>query len=241
MGHVDHGHPQTLVNVLDFHLHVFAQLLVQGTERLIHQYQLRFEHQRSRQGHALLLATGQLAGVALCERIELDHVQHALHPLADIGLAQVADRQRECQVLGHGHVREQGVVLEHHADVAFVRRHVIDGPPVQQDFAGSRGFETRQHHQAGGLARTRRPQQGQELAFANVQVEVFDDQILTVVALLHATEADQYLACPSARIHLAHTHTFLFDDCRGLSLVKAGRHANRGVGEIGISRLEGGL
>ncbi|MNO34326.1 hypothetical protein D3C76_243580 [compost metagenome] len=229
MGHVDHGHAQSLVNVLDFHLHVLAQLLVQGAERFIHQYQLRFEHQRPGQGHALLLAAGQLAGIALGERIELDHVQHALHAFADIGLAEVAHRQRECKVLGHGHVREQGIVLEHHADVALVRRYVVDGPPVQQDFAGSGGFETRQHHQAGGLARPRRPQQGQELAFANVQVEVFDDQILTVVALLHATEADQYLACPSARIHLAHTHTFLFDDCRGLSLVKAGHRANRGV------------
>ncbi|MNG93382.1 hypothetical protein D3C79_523480 [compost metagenome] len=215
MGHVDHGDAQALVDVLDLHLHMFTQLLVERAERFVHQHQLGLEHQRPGQGHALLLATRQLAGVALGEGIELDHVQHPLDPLADVGLAQVAHAQREGQVFGHGHVREQGVVLEHHADVTLVRRHVVDRAPGQLDFTRGRGFETGQHHQAGGLARTRGAKQGEELALADVQVEVFDDQRFAVVALLHTTETDQRLADGSVRIRLAHACTFLLDDCVG--------------------------
>ncbi len=203
------------MDVLDLHLHVLAQLLVQRAQRFVHQHQLRLEHQRAGQGHTLLLASGQLAGVTLGEGIELDHVQHPLDPLADVGLAQVAHGQREGQILGHGHVREQRVVLEHHADVALVRRHVVDRAPGQLDFTGGGGFEAGQHHQAGGLARAGWAKQSEELALANIQVEVFDDQRLAVVALLHTTEADQRFAGCSVRLRLAHACTFLLDDCVG--------------------------
>ena len=193
VSHIHHRHAEALVQVFDLHLHVFAQLLVEGTEGFVHQHQLRFEHQRAGQCHALLLAAGELRRVALGERIKLDHAQYAFDPLADIGLAQAPHRQRERQVLGHGHVRKQCVVLEHHADVALMRRHVVDGAAGQLDFAGGRRFKAGEHHQAGGLARTGRPEQGKELALANLQVEVFDDQVLAVVALLHATKADQHI------------------------------------------------
>ncbi|MCY1183234.1 hypothetical protein D9M73_238400 [compost metagenome] len=136
-------------------------------------------------------------------------------------------------------MREQCVVLEHHADVAFVRRHVVDRASGQLDLAGSRGLEACQHHQAGGLAGAGRPEQREEFAFANIQIEVFDDQRFAVIALLHTAEADQHFAGCSARIHLTHTRTFLLDDCRADSLVKGRGGANRGWREIGISRMEG--
>src|SRR5690606_12002248 len=107
VGHVDHGHAQALVDVLDLHLHVLAQLLVQRTERLVHQHQLRLEHQGASQRHALLLAAGELRRVAIAEVVQLHHGQRALDPLGDVGLVHAAYAEREGQVLGHRHVREQ--------------------------------------------------------------------------------------------------------------------------------------
>ncbi|MCY1537219.1 hypothetical protein D9M68_727070 [compost metagenome] len=225
VGHVDHSDAEALMDVLDFHLHVFAQLLVEGAEGLVHQHQLRLEDQRAGQGDALLLATGKLAGVAVAEGVQLDHGQRALDPLAGVGLAQAAHREREGQVLGHRHVREQCVVLEHHADVTLVRGHVVDRATAQQDLAIGGGFEPGEHHQAGGLAGAGRPEQGEELAFANVQVEVFDDQGLAVVALLHAAKADQDVAA----FCIGHNRTFVFVSAVGESLEKAANHANRAV------------
>lgn len=170
VGHVDHGHAKALVQVLDLHLHVFAQLFIQRAEGFVHQHQLRFEHQRPGQGHPLLLAAGQLRGITLGEGVQLDHAQDALYAITNVALVQAAHGQRERQVFGDRHVREQSVVLEHHADVALVRRHVVDGAPGQQDFPGSRGLEPGEHHQAGGLAGAGWPEQGQEFTFANIRL-----------------------------------------------------------------------
>ena len=46
--------------MFDLELHLLAQLLVERAERFVHQHDLRLEHQRARQGDALLLAAGEL-------------------------------------------------------------------------------------------------------------------------------------------------------------------------------------
>ena len=61
---VDEGHAELAVQFLQLDLHVLAQLLVQRAQRLVHQHQLRLEHQRARQRHALLLAARELRRVA---------------------------------------------------------------------------------------------------------------------------------------------------------------------------------
>ncbi|MNW03302.1 hypothetical protein D3C71_1992210 [compost metagenome] len=74
---------------------------------------------------------------------------------------------------------------------------------AEEDFPGGGGFETGQHHQAGGLARTGRPEQGQEFALADVQIEILDDQVLAVIALLHTAKAHQHIVC----LRLGHHRT----------------------------------
>ena len=64
------------------------------------------------------------------------------------------------------------------------------GRPVEQDLAVRRRLEARQHHQRGRLARARRPEQRQELALGDVEVEVLDDQRFAVIALLDVDEPD---------------------------------------------------
>ena len=45
-----------------FHLHGFAQALVQRAQRFVEQQQFRFTYQGARQRHALALAAEQLSG-----------------------------------------------------------------------------------------------------------------------------------------------------------------------------------
>jgi hypothetical protein len=122
----------------------------------------------------------------------------------DLGLAlgpgHSPHLEREGQVLGHAHVREQRVVLEHHADAALVRRHVVDVAPPEADLAMGGLLEPCEHHQAGGLAGPGRPQHGQELALRDGQVEVLHDQRLAVIALLHPVELNE------GRVALSHGH-----------------------------------
>ena len=91
----------------------------------------------------------------------------------------------------HGHVGKEGVVLEHHPDVAPMGRDVVDRAPVEEDIAVGRGLEPREHHEAGGLPRTGGAQHGEELAPVDFEVEVLDDEGLAVVALLDVREPDE--------------------------------------------------
>jgi len=158
MGHIDDGDSKFLVQMLDFELHMLAKLLVQGAKRLVHQHQFGVEDQGAGQGDPLLLPAGQLRRTPVRELAHLHHVQRAGDARLAFVLAHPADLQRKGQVLSDGHVRKQRIVLEHHADPALVRRHLVDWTPAKTDLSVRRGFEARQHHQAGRLAGTGRPQ-----------------------------------------------------------------------------------
>ena len=66
--------------------------------------------------------------------------------------------QPEGDVAGDGHVRKQGVGLEHHADVAAPDRDGGDILFTDGDLAFVGGHETRDDAQQGGFAGTGRPQ-----------------------------------------------------------------------------------
>ena len=191
MGDIDHGDAQRFVQVLDLELHVLAQLLVQRAQRLVHQHQRRVEHQRARQGDALLLAARQLCGTAADEGPHLHHVQRAGDLRLALGLGHAAHFQRKGQVLADRHMRKQGIILENHADSALVRRHLVDRAARQPDFAVRRRLEAGQHHQAGGLARSGRPQHRQEFTLGDGQVQLFHDQSFAIIAFLDAVEFDK--------------------------------------------------
>src|SRR4030095_1628264 len=61
MGDVDHRHAEPLMEPPDLELHLLAQLLVQCSERFVHQDQLGLEYERACYRHALLLAAGELS------------------------------------------------------------------------------------------------------------------------------------------------------------------------------------
>jgi len=67
MGYIDRGDPEILVQMFDLDLHLLAQLLVERTERLVHQHELGLEHERARERYALLLPSGKLCGPPICE------------------------------------------------------------------------------------------------------------------------------------------------------------------------------
>src|SRR5690606_24572966 len=66
--------------------------------------------------------------------------------------------------------------------------------------------EARQNHQERGLARTRGPEQGQELAASNVEVDVVQG-METAVGLGHAAEGDGQRLRLAFRILLAQMST----------------------------------
>ena len=71
-------------------------------------------------------------------------------------------------------MREQGVVLEDGVDVSGVRRGVGDILIAEEDPSGGGCLEPRDHSQHGGLARSGRPEHGEELAILDGQIHPVD-------------------------------------------------------------------
>ena len=96
------------------------------------------------------------------------------HPLVDLGLRHLLQLEPERHVVEHAHVRVERVVLEHHGDVALLRRHVVDDAVADADRALRDHLEPGDHAQRRGLAAARRADEHHELAVGDVEVEGAD-------------------------------------------------------------------
>ena len=158
------------VDILDLELKLVAQLLVESAERLVHQDDMRLENEGACKRDALLLAAGKAARQTLRGMAELDHVKDFGNLAADDVLRRLAHAQREGDVLEHRHVREQRVILEHHADAAFPRWGVGSARAVDPKIARVGVQQARDHHQQRRLAGARWPEQRHEFACAKVEI-----------------------------------------------------------------------
>ena len=131
---------------------------------------LRDEHPRERD--ALLLPAGELAGLAVGERVEADHLER-LHRLpAALVLPDAVHLQPELDVLEHRSVRKQREVLEDRRRGPLVRRQRDERLAVEQDVAARRELVAADHPERRRLAAPGRAEQHDVLAVVDVQVEV---------------------------------------------------------------------
>ena len=156
--------PQRLLQVPDLLAHPPAQLRVQVRERLVEQQDLRAQHDRTGDRHPLLLTAGELARQPRAVAREAHECQSLLRPGPDLRLAHAADREAVADILGDGEVREEGVGLEDHGDVARRRRQCGHVLPADQDAPRGRKLEASDHAQGGGLAAAGRTQERHEVA-----------------------------------------------------------------------------
>jgi hypothetical protein len=126
----------------------------------------------ARASHALLLATGELPRQPLGERVQLDHGEHVVDAALEVAAAHAAPMQPEGDVFQHRHVREQGVGLEHHADVAGVDGHVRHIALADAHAPAVRRHEARDDAQQRGLAGAGWAKQAGEAALAEARVDV---------------------------------------------------------------------
>ena len=201
MRDVDGGDAQAALELLDDGAHLHAQLGVQVGERLVHQQHARLDDERTRQRNALLLAAGELAGLAGGQRRNLHQLQRLLHAAVDLLLVHLARLEAVGHVLLDGQVRKDRVILEHHADVALVRGHIVDAVFAKVEIAALDGVKAGDHAQQRGLAAAGRSQQGEELALFNVQGHTVQRGKIAVA--LDSIFDDDFVAHFSTSLHRA--------------------------------------
>ena len=75
---------------------------------------------------------------------------------------------------------ENGVVLEHHADIALGGVQIVDAGVVKVEIPALDGVKARDHAQQRGLAAAGGAQECEELAAPDAQCEVFDHGVVPV-------------------------------------------------------------
>ena len=133
MGHVHRGHAEPAMQLGQRGAHGDPQLGVQVGQGLVHQERLRLADDGAPHRHPLALAAGQRRGLARQVLLQAEHPGHLGHPALDLIFGSLALLQPERQVLLHGHVRVEGVVLEDHRDVAVLGGQVIHHPAADRD------------------------------------------------------------------------------------------------------------
>ena len=108
---------------------------------------------------------------ALDELLELHRGEDLGDAAALLVAGDALEAKAEGDVLGDGHVREQGVVLEDRVHVAFEGRETGDLLAGQLDPALGRALESGDHPQHGRLARAGRAEHREELAVGYLQID----------------------------------------------------------------------
>src|SRR6188508_106295 len=198
----DDGLAMPLVQRLQQVQDLVARLPVEITRRLVAEQQRRVRHDRARDADALLLAAGELARPVLRAILQADEAQGRLDALAPLAAREPRQQQRQLDVaLGREH-RQQVVHLEDEADVVRAPAceravaHRIDALACDLERAAARPVEAADQVQQRRLAGARRPHQREEVAFADVEVELLENVHrldAAFVVLREPADTDQYL------------------------------------------------
>src|SRR4051794_26400906 len=110
----------------EFSAHLNPQLGVEVGQRLIQQKSLRMSHYGAPHRHALALAAGELFGLTIEKRTEIENARGLCHASTDLLSRHPPLLQREANVFSNAHVGIERIVLKHHRDVSSSRRPVVD-------------------------------------------------------------------------------------------------------------------
>lgn len=179
VGDKDRGGAQVLEQCAQPVPEFLANLRIERAEGFVEQQQARAVCQRACQRRALALTATQLRGQLARTAAEADLFQQLVAAPGTFAPVHAKDPQRELDVLGHGHVFEQGVVLENETQVTPLRRLLGHIDPVDLHLAAVAGRQAGNNAQDGALAAAARAQQGDEFAIGHLEGHLLDHRAAT--------------------------------------------------------------
>lgn len=166
----------------------------------IEQKRFRMADDRPAHGHALALAARKLARITVQQVRQAGDRRNLFRRLFRLGLFHALDPQAVGQVLLHRHMRVKRIGLEDHGQIPLARRHVVHPLACNHQIAARNGFQPRQRAQKGGLPATGRPDQSDESALRDRQIDV-SQRVIGAVIFVDAGEFDLlgHLRAPDVR------------------------------------------
>ncbi|MGZ2505877.1 hypothetical protein ACVINI_006423 [Rhizobium beringeri] len=137
VGDVNDGRAKALMQLLDLATHGHPQLGVEVGQWLVKEEHFRMAYDGAAHGDALALAAGKLFRQALQQGFKCENTGGFAHQLVDCRLIAPLQLQGKAHIFAHRHVRIECVGLEHHGDIALLRRDVVDDAAVDADFTAA--------------------------------------------------------------------------------------------------------
>ena len=152
---------------------------VKLTGGFVIQNQLRFADQRAGDGHALLHATGQLAGHLFLRVLESHHLQLLGDNAGNLlRWFEPVFGEVEPDVLSDGKRVEQGARLEDHRHPVFAHDFGrLNGLAFDEDFAGIRLFQPDQVFEQDGLAAAAGAHDDEDFTALYVEIQSLQDLV----------------------------------------------------------------
>ena len=186
VGDENRGDLGLLLNPPDLRAHFHAQAGVQIAQRLVQQQYIRLLDQGPGDGYTLLLAAGELSGLALEKVLDLYQPGDFLHGLAAFGPGTAPAGfwmlpvcQGKGDILLHRHMGVQRVVLENQSDVPLFRHQRCHVPAAEKDVPLRDALQSRDHIQGCGFAAAAGAQQSRQLAVLKGHVDPVDRRCLS--------------------------------------------------------------
>ncbi len=154
-----------------------AEQGVDGGKRLIQKQHFRLGDDGSCQRDTLLLAAGKLHRELVDLLRKADDLQNILHFFVGLFLRHFFHLEAEADVVGDAHIREQGILLEHHADAAVPRVDIRDILPVEINFAARDLLKAGETAQQRGLSAAGRPKKRDQLALFNAEADILQNMV----------------------------------------------------------------
>src|SRR5580700_9848593 len=112
-----------------------SQLGIEIRERLVEKKHGGLANDRSCQRHALALAAGELARLAMKQLLDAQQASRPLHLWLVLFLRDFLRLERKRNVFVNGKMRIERVALEYHGDAALARREMCDVLPADENLA----------------------------------------------------------------------------------------------------------
>ena len=187
VGDVNHRRREGLLKVHDLGAKGETERGVERGQRLVHEKRPRLAHDRLRGGDPLALAAAHLARHLVEQGLDAEDPRRFDHALALFLPCKPAALETHDDVLPRGEVRVEQRRLEHHGDVALVRRKAGDVVVIEEDAAVGHGLEARDAVQCRGLAAARGAEENHEVPVGHVEGQVFhgDVRAMKLAQVLH--------------------------------------------------------
>src|SRR5262249_50789602 len=158
MRHEDTGNVQFVMEPPEPASQLLSDFCIQCAKGLIKQEHFRLYGQRSGQGHALTLPSGELVRVAVGHRLQLYQCEQVVDLLLDLvrrgSLRFGKYTQPERDIFCDSHMAKQCVMLEDESHAAVGDLPIRDLVPMQENFPLVGPFQSCQDSEQGGLTAT---------------------------------------------------------------------------------------